>query len=58
MTLWLAPSKEVLDAAPSVEAAVARVRGTARADALMTACEASVERRVIEPLVVRHDLSQ
>ncbi len=58
VTMWLARSREELDAAPSVDAAVARVRGAARAAELAAACDASIVHRETEPIVVRHDLTQ
>jgi hypothetical protein len=57
VTLVLAPSRGALDAAPSLEAAVARVRGQARAAELIAAIASSVVRTETHPLVVRHDLS-
>jgi hypothetical protein len=58
VTLWLARSREELDAAPSVEAAVARVRSPTRAAELTAACDASIVHRTTDSMVVRHDLSQ
>jgi hypothetical protein len=58
MTLWLARSREELDAAPSPEQAIARVRGEARAAELAGAQAASVERREVHAFTVRRDLSR
>jgi hypothetical protein len=57
VTMWLARSPEDLAVAPAIEAAVATVRGAARASELQKECEAAVERRQELPIVVRHDLS-
>jgi hypothetical protein len=57
-TLWLAPSKETLDAAGSVEDAVARVQGAGRAAELKAAIDAVVAHRDTAALVVRHDMTQ
>jgi hypothetical protein len=57
VTLVLAPSQAVLDAAPTEEAAVARVLGPAKAAELFAAVAASVVKHESEPLVVRHDLT-
>jgi hypothetical protein len=56
-TLVLAPSKEALEAAPTLEAAVARARGPARAAELTAAIASSVERSEAHSLVVRRDLT-
>jgi hypothetical protein len=57
VTLVLAPSQAVLDAAPTQEAAVARVLGAAKAAELFAAVDASIVKRETELLVVRHDLT-
>jgi hypothetical protein len=57
-TLWLAPSKEVLDAAGSVEDAVAKVRGAARAAELGAAIDGAVVQRTTAAIVARHDMTQ
>ena len=56
-TLVLAASKEALEGAPSVEVVVEKVRGAERAKSLAAEVEASVEKREMLPLVVRHDLT-
>jgi hypothetical protein len=56
-TMVLAPSKEALDAAPSVETAVAGVLGAARARELLAQTGASVEKHATHPIVLRHDLT-
>jgi hypothetical protein len=58
VTLWLAHSRDELDATPTVEAAVARVRGEARAAELVAAIAASEERAESATFVVRRDLTQ
>jgi hypothetical protein len=58
VTLWLAGSREELDSAPTVEAAVASVRSASRAAELAAACDASVVHRTTDAMVVRHDLTQ
>lgn len=57
VTLVLAPSQAVLDAAPTEQDAVAHVLGAARAAELFAAVDASIVQRQVEPLVVRHDLT-
>jgi hypothetical protein len=57
ITLWLAPSQAALDAEPTVEQAVAGVRGPARAAALEAQVAGAIEHRELQPLVVRHDLT-
>jgi hypothetical protein len=57
-TLWLARSPEELAAAPDVTAAVATVKGGARASELLAAQGAAVERKESWPILVRHDLTQ
>lgn len=57
VTLWLAPSRAELESTETVESAVARVRGAARAAELKAACDASVVQRDTQPLIVRKDLT-
>ncbi|MGO8996379.1 MAG: hypothetical protein ACLQVI_23950 [Polyangiaceae bacterium] len=58
LTLWLAPSREALDALPSVQDAVATVRGAARAAELTASIDSAVAHRETARLVVRHDMTQ
>jgi hypothetical protein len=58
ITLWLAPSQAVLDGAPSVEQAVASVRGAERAAAIEAQLAGAIEHRTTEPVTVRHDLTR
>jgi hypothetical protein len=57
-TLWLAPSREAFDAAPSVADAVAKVRGSAGAAALAAAIDGAIAHRETSTVVVRHDMTQ
>lgn len=56
-TLVLAPSREALDAAPTIEAAVATVRGALRAADLTMAVQSATVWTAKHPLVVRHDMT-
>jgi hypothetical protein len=56
-TLLLAPSREALDGAPPEVEAIAGVLGAGRAHDLEGEIDASVEKREVQPFVVRHDLS-
>ena len=57
-TFWLASSPADLAAAPEVQAAVATVKGAARASELAASQKASVVHAESWPIVVRHDLTQ
>jgi hypothetical protein len=57
VSLWLAPSADVLRDAPSVEAAIARVRGEGKAKEMAAATDAAIVRRETHGVVVRADLS-
>jgi hypothetical protein len=57
-TLWLAPSRELLDGSPGVLDAVARVRGAARSAELGAAIDSAVVHREAQAIVVRHDMTQ
>jgi len=58
ITLWLAPSQQALDTAPSVEAAVASVRGAERAKQLAATIAGAIVHHDEQPVVVRHDLTR
>jgi hypothetical protein len=57
-TFWLARSPAELAAAPEIQAAVAAVKGAARASELAAAQKTSVVHAESWPIVVRHDLTQ
>jgi hypothetical protein len=57
VTFWLARSKDELEAAPSVVAAVAAVRGRPKAEELMRAMDRAVVHREVHDVTRRGDLS-
>jgi hypothetical protein len=56
-TLVFAPSQQARDSAPAEVDAVARIIGEARARDLEAALDACVEKRELQPFIVRHDLT-